>query len=167
MGAIRTAIEGAVAYLMAHPDEAAYTDGAATARLEAGLRAVTTGPGGESVATDMVAAVGGGGTAPSPGWLVRAAAASCVVTLIAMRAEMLGVTLTDLEVTVDSRSDDRGILGLDPAIPAGPSSIRVAVGASAAGASRDDLDRLVHWAVDHCPVTDALHRAVPVTVEVV
>ncbi len=167
MGAIRTAIEGAAGYLTEHPDEAVYTDSAATARLEAGLRVVTTGPGGESVATDMVATVGGGATAPSPGWLLRAAAASCVVTLIAMRAEMLGVTLSDLEVTVDSRSDDRGILGLDPSIPAGPASIRVAVAASAAGASRDDLDRLVHWAVDHCPVTDALLRAVPLTVEVV
>ena len=165
MGAIRTAIHGAVGYLTEHPDEAAYTDSAATARLEAGLRVVTRGPGDESVATDMVAAVGGGGTAPSPGWLLRAAAASCVATLIAMRAEMLGVSLTDVEVTVDSRSDDRGILGLDPAIPAGPSSIRVAVGASVADASREDLDRLVRWAVDHCPVTDALRRAIPLTIE--
>ena len=166
MGAIRTAIEGAAGYLTEHPDEAVYTDSVATARLEAGLRVLTTGPGAESVATDMVAAVGGGGTAPSPGWLLRAAAASCVATLIAMRAEMLGVTLTGLEVTVDSRSDDRGILGLDPSIPAGPSSVRVAVAASAAGASRDDLDRLVRWAVDHCPVTDAIRRAVQLTVEV-
>ncbi|HEY7942269.1 MAG TPA: hypothetical protein VID25_10005, partial [Candidatus Limnocylindrales bacterium] len=94
MGEIGTAIQGAIGYLTQHPDEAAYTDTAATARLKAGLRVVTTGPGSESVATDMVAAVGGGGTAPSPGWLLRAAAASCVATLIAMRAAMLGLTLT-------------------------------------------------------------------------
>jgi uncharacterized OsmC-like protein len=166
MGEIGTAIQGAIGYLTQHPDEAAYTDTAATARLKAGLRVVTTGPGSESVATDMVAAVGGGGTAPSPGWLLRAAAASCVATLIAMRAAMLGLTLTELQVTVDSRSDDRGILGLDPAVPAGPSTMRVAVAATSRDASREDIDELVRWSVDHCPVTDAVRRAVPLTVEV-
>ena len=166
MGATRTAIEEAVAYLTEHPGEAAYTDSAATARLESGLRVVTTGPGDESVATDMVAAVGGGGTAPSPGWLLRAATASCVATLVAMRAEMLGIALSGLDVTVDSRSDDRGILGLDASVPPGPLTARVIVRATSLDATREELDGLVRWAVDHCPVTDALRRAIPLTVEV-
>ena len=33
----------------------------------------------------------------------------------------------EIEVTVDSESDDYGILGLDPAVPAGPLSMRVQV----------------------------------------
>jgi hypothetical protein len=39
-----------------------------------------------------------------------------------MRAAELGIPLQRLEVTVDSESDDRGILGMDEAIPAGPLS---------------------------------------------
>ena len=36
MGEIGTAIQGAIGYLTEHPDEAAYTDSAATARLRGG-----------------------------------------------------------------------------------------------------------------------------------
>lgn len=41
-------------------------------------------------------AVGGGATAPTPGWLLRAARASCGATLVAMEAARDGVELTDL-----------------------------------------------------------------------
>jgi uncharacterized OsmC-like protein len=166
MGGIREAIEGATEYLKAHPEEADYTDGPATARIESGLRAIVTGPGGESAVTDMVASVGGAGTAPSPGWLLRAAEASCVATLIAMRAAQLGLVVDALEVVVDSISNDRGILGIDASVPAGPSSTRIAIRIQVDGASSGEVEGLVHWAVDHCPVTDAVRRAVPMTVEI-
>ena len=110
---IRQAIDGATDYLRAHPDDARSTDSAATATVVDGLVVRVTGPGGESITTDMVPSVGGTASAPSPGWLLRAAEASCVATLIAMRAASLGVTLDTLDVTVDSESDDRGILGID------------------------------------------------------
>jgi len=51
--AIRTAIEGASAYLTDHPDEARYTDSVATARVEEGLRIRVEGHGGETLTTDM------------------------------------------------------------------------------------------------------------------
>ena len=85
------------------------------------------GPGGESLTTDMVRSVGGTASAPSPGWLLRAAEASCVATLIAMRAAQVRIVLDELEVTVDSESDDRGILGVDESVRSGPLSGRVAV----------------------------------------
>jgi uncharacterized OsmC-like protein len=97
--------------------------------------------------------------------LFRAAQASCVATLIAMRAAWDGVALQRLEVTVDSRSDDRGILGLDPDVPAGPLSGRVLVRVTAA-ASRPVVDRIVRWGIDHCPVLDGVRRAIPVDVDV-
>ena len=81
MGGIGEAIEGAARYVAEHPDEAAYTDGPAMARLEAGLRVVTTGVSGESVGTDMVAAVGGPASAPSPGGLLAAAGAGTLLLL--------------------------------------------------------------------------------------
>ena len=125
MQEIRTAIETATGYLTEHPDEARYTDSAAVATMEAGLRCRVTGPDGASVVTDMPTSVGGGGSAPSAGWLFRAALASCIATVTAMRASTEGVELGELEVTVDSQSDDRGILGMDDKVPAGPQSVRV------------------------------------------
>src|SRR4030095_16787802 len=100
------------------------------------------GPGGERATTDMVPSVGGTETAPSPGWLLRAAEASCVATLIAMRAAVLGIALDTLEVSVDSESDDRGMLGMDDTIPAGPLTGRVAVRLAADGVDPATLDEM-------------------------
>jgi uncharacterized OsmC-like protein len=165
-GAIRNAIQTATDYLAQHPDEARSTDSAATAGLIDGLIVQVTGPDGATITTDMVPSVGGTASAPSPGWLLRAAEASCVVTLIAMRAAMLGIVLDTLEVTVDSESDDRGLLGIDDDVPAGPLTGRVAVRLTAAGVDSVTLEEVARWGVRHCPVCDALERAVPVTTEV-
>ena len=165
MDQIRTAIEAASAYLTANPSEAIYTDSAATAVLGEGLIVNVTGPDGAAITTDMSRSVGGTASAPSPGFYLRAAQASCVAVVIGMRAAQEGVRLEHLEVIVDSTSDDRGILGLDPAIPAGPLRSRVRVVAKG-DAPRQRLDEIVRWGVDHCPVCDAVKRAVPVDVEV-
>jgi uncharacterized OsmC-like protein len=114
----------------------------------------------------MATSVGGTATAPSPGWLFRAAAASCVATLIAMRAATLETALGSLVVTVDSESDDQGILGIDPAIPAGPLSVRVSVAIRAPEVDAERLREIASWGVEHCPVTDAVGRAVPMEVVV-
>ena len=164
--AIRAAIESANEWVGQHPDEASYTDTLATARLESGLRVTVSGPNAESIATDMPSAVGGAGSAASPGWLFRASLAACALSLATMRAAQLGITAFRCEVDVDSESDDRGILGLDPDVPAGPRSIRIAFRMSADGIDGTDLDEIARWAVDHCPVAEAAGRAVPVHVEV-
>ncbi|HEY7589853.1 MAG TPA: OsmC family protein [Candidatus Limnocylindrales bacterium] len=163
---IAAKIAAAREYLREHRHEARYRDSAATAVIEEGLRVRATGPDGASVVTDMTTGVGGGGSAPSPGWLFRAADASCIATLIAMRAAEEGIDLDHLEVTVDSESDDYGILGLDEAVPAGPLNMRVAVRVAAAGVQADRLRDLVDWGVAHCPVCDAAKRAVPVEVRI-
>jgi uncharacterized OsmC-like protein len=163
---IRDAVERASAYLAEHPDEARYRDSAATARIESGLAARVTGPGGESISTDMPAGIGGTGRAPSPGWLMRAAAASCVASLIAIRAAATGVDVGAIEVEVDSESDDRGILGLDDAIPAGALSLRIAVRLGSTDLEEERRRALASWAIAHCPVTDSLGRAVPLEIDV-
>lgn len=163
---IATAVAGAREYLSAHPDEARYRDSAATAVVEDGLRVRVDGPDGASVTTDMVSAVGGGGSAPSPAWLVRAGYASCVATLITLAAAVEGVELTGLEVTVDSESDDRGILGIDASVPAGPLGVRVAVRVGSATGDEDRVRTIIDWGVAHCPVDDLVRRAVPVEVTV-
>jgi uncharacterized OsmC-like protein len=163
---IADAVAAASAYLTEHPDEARYRDSLAHARLASGLAVTVSGPGGESLQTDMPAGIGGSASAPSPGWILRAAAASCVVSLIAIRAAATGIQLRTVDVDVDSESDDRGILGLDAAIPAGPLSTKVVVAIDAPGSSRDAIEALAAWAVEHCPVTDAISRPVALALEV-
>ena len=100
---IRSSIEAAMKYLIEHPEQARYSDSPATATLVEGLLVRVDGPSGETLDTDMPQSVGGGGTGPSPGWIFRAALASCEATLIAMRAAVQGVELKLLEVIVDSK----------------------------------------------------------------
>jgi uncharacterized OsmC-like protein len=162
---IASAITSARAYLAAHPDEARYRDSIASAVLEDGLRVRVTGADGSSLFTDMVAGVGGTATAPSPGWVFRAAYASCAATLIAMRAAERGLVLSVLEVEVDGESDDRGILGIAEGVPVGPISMRVAVRAVS---TQDEgtVQDVIRWGLNHCPVDDAVRRSVPVEFDV-
>ncbi len=164
---IRDAISAAIDYLTEHPGEAQYTDSPATAVLEGSLAVTVHGPDGGSIQTDMPKSVGGNGTSPSPGWLLRAAQASCLATLIAMRAAHQGLNLGRVEVEVDSESDDRGILGIDESVPAGPLSSRARVRVRLVGGDSQQFEELVGWADKHCPVQDAVRRAVPSTTEVV
>lgn len=167
MSRISDAVSGASAYLTEHPDEARYRDSHARARLSDGLRVEVDGPTGERLVTDMPRSIGGAAMAPSPGWYFRAAAASCVAALIGIRAAMTGLQLPadTVTVSVDSESDDRGILGLDNTIPAGALSMRVSVSVSEVSVDRARFEDVVRWAVDHCPVVDTAKRAVPIEVD--
>ncbi len=164
--AIRAALAGARAYLSDHPDDARYTDSLATAKVESGLRVLVHGPNGEELVTDMPSGVGGTGSAPSPGWHLRAAVAACAASIATMRAAQLGLSGFECEVEVDSESDDRGILGLDASTPAGPLSMRIGFRLRADDAALDRLEEVAVWAVEHCPVSDAVRRGVPVHIEV-
>ena len=160
---ISDAMSRAVDYLSDHRSEAKYTDSAATAVLEDRLRVTVTGPDDAKLTTDMPKSIGGRGESPSPGWFLRAAQASCLASLIGMEAARAGVVLTRVEVVVDSESDDYGILGMDDSVPAGPlrSKARIRIEAEAP----TDLSALVDTADRHCPVTDAVRRAVPWAIE--
>jgi uncharacterized OsmC-like protein len=163
---IREAIEKVSKVLSEKPEKARIKNPPATASLVDGLKCQVTGPSGEKLQTDMPAGVGGGATAPTPGWLMRAALASCNATCIAIRAAKGGINLAKLEVTVSSESDNRGMLGLDDNVPAGLQDLRVHVRINAPGTSAEDLDELVRWACSHSPVgcTDAPSAQVEVQV---
>jgi uncharacterized OsmC-like protein len=162
---IAEAVERANRYLTEHPEEARYRDSAARAHLESGLVVDVTGPTGEALRTDMPTGIGGTASAPSPGWFLRAAEASCIAALVGIRAAALGIELRSVDVEVDSESDDRGILGLDADVPAGALNVRAVI-AIDAEADRGVIDALGAWAVDHCPVMDTVRRAVPLEIEV-
>jgi uncharacterized OsmC-like protein len=163
---IRNAIETTSGYLREHPDAAAGTDAAATAVREEGLRFRVEGPNGQ-VISDMSKSVGGGATAPTPGWLLRAALASCDATAVAMEAARDGIELTDLTVTVESESDFRGVLGVDDSVHPGPLAVRVRIQLAATNATEDQLREIVQRAGSRSPVGDAIARAVSMTTEIV
>ena len=71
---VADAVAAASRYLTEHPDEARYRDSTARAHLTSGLVVEVTGPGGEHLTTDMPSGIGGTATAPSLGWMLRAAA---------------------------------------------------------------------------------------------
>lgn len=165
METIRSAIEQASTYLAENPDAAKATDAAATAVREDGLRFRINGPW-SPLSSDMSKSVGGGASAPSPGWLLRAALAACDATLVAMEAARDGIELTDLRVSVESESDFRGVLGVDPSVQPGPRSMHVAYRLAATNATEDQLQAIVQRAESHSPVRDALVREVPMTTEI-
>ena len=166
MESISRAIATASDHLREHPEAGSGTDAAATAVREEGLRIRVEGPQGE-VITDMSKTVGGGATAPTPGWLLRAALASCDATAIAMEAARQGVELTDLTVAVESESDFRGALGVDDSVHPGPSELRVRIQLAGANATADQLRQIVQRAESRSPVQDAIVREIPMTTEIV
>ena len=151
---------------VADPEKAHSRGVPATARFVEGLRFEVTGPSGEKVVTDMPAAMGGAGSAPAPGWLLRAAIASCTATVMAMRAARLGIELKTLEVTVESEADQRGLLGLDDKISAAFNKLRIRVRIGADKVAPDDLRVLATWGDDHSRVACTVRESPATSVEV-
>jgi uncharacterized OsmC-like protein len=165
--AIREAIDNVVKIIANNPEKARVKNATAVASLKNGLSFSVSGPNGETINTDMPKGVGGGGGVPQPGWLVRAALASCTGTVIAMRAAKLGIDLEKLDVSVESHSDNRGMLGLDEGVSAALIGLRAVVHVRAANASRDQLVFLARWADAHSPVACTLRSTLAAEIEVV
>jgi uncharacterized OsmC-like protein len=166
MTEIRDSILNVRSALASQSDAGPAPDRPAVAVIEDGLRCRAEGGDGWAVVTDMPAAVGGGASAPSPAWLVRAALASCAATAIAMRAAELEIALTRLEVTAESETDMRGLLAVGNGVDPGPASGRLRVELAADNVDAQRLEELVRWADSHSPVCDALRRSVPFELEI-
>jgi uncharacterized OsmC-like protein len=161
---IRDAVLVARERLVVKPESARFEDTPVTVTCEEGLRFRAIGPAGEVFLTAMPTSVGGDGVAPTSGWFSRLALASCTGTVIALRAAELGRELDDLEVTVESTSDGRGLVGgLDE--PARPLHGRIRMTVEGAGIDDDVLTDLRHWLDRHSPVRGTLRFEVPTSVE--
>jgi uncharacterized OsmC-like protein len=121
---------------------------------------------GAQVATDMPEELGGAGNEVTPGWLFRAALASCLATRIAMSAAAEAIELVVLEVQASSRSDTRGLLGLADAqgtiVDAAPSHVDLRVRIAARGQSSKVLRALVQRSQSCSPIPLAVHNGTPV-----
>ena len=163
---IHNSIEGTISYLKANPEKAFKKGTAATAVLEKGLKVRTVGPENEVIISDMPPTVGGEGSAPTPGWFMQAALATCNATGIAMKAAREGIELNTLEVSIDTESDTRGIFGIQESIKVGPLNMRTRVRIGAEGVSEEKLHEIVKWNEKHSWCGNAICRSVPLETEI-
>ena len=170
MEKIAASMERVSAALTRKPHAGLHDDTPATVRWAGGLRTLARSETGSELATDMPAAIGGDDTAPTPGWLLRTALASCAVTRIAMEAAARGIKLATLEAHATSRSDLRGLVGVaapdGSAVPAGPLAMDLNVLIGAPGVDADTLRALVASTTGCSPVTCAMEQALAVGLHV-
>jgi hypothetical protein len=86
-----------------------------------------------------------------------------------MAAAAEGIELTTLEVLANSRSDTRGMLGMDvegEPVRAGPVDVQLHVRICAHGVSPERLRALVEDGCRCSPVPNAVHHAVPVALRI-
>lgn len=167
---IAEAMQRVRAVLQRQPHVGLQNDTPATSHWQHGLRFVCRHPHGTQVLTDMPVEVGGNGDQVTPGWLFRAGAASCLATSIAMNAAAEGIALTRLDVSVHSRTDTRGFLGMhngngEPVF-AGPYEMHWRVRIDAHGATAEQLCDLVERSRRRSPVTCAVENALPIHVHI-
>ena len=163
---IQRSIERTISYLEANPDKTLQKDPPITAIVESGLKIHVKGRNGEETITDMPPPLGGEGSAPSPGWLMKAALATCTATVIAMKAALEGFELSTLEVSIESETDIRGLVFVDESIKAGPLNLRTHVRIGSKGIAEEKLHEIVNWAADNSWVGNAVCREVPLKTEV-
>lgn len=162
----RESLDRARRLFLEKPAAAKKPNATATAVWRDGLSCEVTGPSGEKATTDMPEPMGGSGAACNPGWLLRAGMASCSATAIAMRAALSGIELRSLEVTVQSESDARGLVGI-PDVPTTLGGLRMSIRIGADGVDAEKLRELAAWGETHSPVSCTLRERPPVAVDVV
>ena len=137
-------------------------DSVATApTTEEGIRTRVEGPNDWSIVTDQAEEIGGNLPAPSPGWYLRASLASCDLVGLTIQAARVGIDLTEVEVTVESESDARGLFGVDDSVAARPTNIRLQFKVSASYAGPERLNELVEWTEAHSFVGQAISEPMP------
>ena len=168
---IAAALERAQAVFMRRPEAAVHDDAPGVARWAGGMRITSTHPNGKQVQTDMPAELGGTGDQVSPGWLLRSGLAACTATSIAMLAAREGIELAQLEVSATSRSDSRGLLGMQEAdgrpVYPGPHDLEMRVAITAPGVEPQRLRELVEKANRLAPMTAVVRDAFPMPLRIV
>ncbi len=153
-GQIRTALERAIRAMELRP-AIARTTHRGTATLDAEGLGCTFSDGTREIRIDMPKAVGGDGTAPSPGGYARAAFAGCIAIGLRMHASLRGIALGQVAVDLEVDCDDRGDFGID-GVPPGYEAFRLKIRIESP-ADRAALDALVADSLAVSPLL-ALHR---------
>lgn len=169
---VAEAVARARAVLEQRPGAGLHADSPATARWQGGLAVRASHASGFAVETDMPAELGGSGAGVTPGWLFRAGLANCAATAIALTAAAEGIELEALEVTAESRSDARGLLGMTGSdgapVSAGSQDLHLFVRIAAGGVAPERLTALVERCQGLAPIGVAVRegRAISLSVAV-
>ncbi|MEP1535408.1 MAG: OsmC family protein [Paracoccaceae bacterium] len=111
-------------------------------------------------------AVGGESDFPCPGEILAAALASCLDTAIRMIANLKGIQLSHLEVSVSFGADVRGTLMTGDNIPVGFQTAHMTVDLkTACGLSQSHLNALVDAAERSCVILQTLRAPPTVQIE--
>lgn len=110
----------------------------------------------EAEAHAGVGGSGGSGGTPCSGDLLLGALAACAQITCQMVATASGVPLERVSVSVTGDVDLRGTLGLDPDVPVGFKTIRVAFDIDAPRASAEQIERLKERTERYCVVLQTL-----------
>jgi uncharacterized OsmC-like protein len=167
---IANALQRARAVFARRPEAAMHRDEPAIACWEHDMRVVSRHANGTQITSDMPRELGGEGDQATPGWLLRAALASCLATRIAMEAAARGIVLTRLEVLAASHSDARGLLGMADAagerVLPSPCEVQLQVRIAAQNIAEEVLRAAIEDSYRCSPVSAALERAVPVSLRI-
>ena len=149
----------------ARPSAARVEGAPATAVMGDGMLCEVTGPQGERIRCDLSPAAGGDGTAPGPGWYLRASMAACTAMLLQQRAAELGIALESLQVHVEGGVDLRGAFGF-PDAERTMQGLRMAIRVKAAAADRERAEAAARWAAEHSPTVATVRQGAPCEVRV-
>ncbi|WP_169545793.1 OsmC family protein [Sneathiella aquimaris] len=111
-------------------------------------------------------AVGGESDFPCPGEALAAAIASCLDISTRMVANLLGIKLLHLEVTVDLGIDVRGTLMMDRTVPVGFQQVDIAYNLKAANdVTEEQLQTLMTAAERSCVILETVKNPPRISVQ--
>ncbi|MEM6323187.1 MAG: OsmC family protein [Pseudomonadota bacterium] len=148
----------AIAVFGKRPNHAQVTN-TGTATVKDGLVCAFS-DGTHATSVDMPEAIGGTGTAPSPGYFGRAAICSCIAIGVKMTAARDGLALNGVSVSIEQDFDNRGVLGM-PGANAAPLKTRIEIAVNSPAPSQSVID-LVDRALQIDPWFLAFSQAQPV-----
>ncbi|MEW8535837.1 MAG: OsmC family protein [Candidatus Thiodiazotropha endolucinida] len=121
---------------------------------------------GTTIPVGVHRAIGGPHDAPTPGDILCAALAACLDSTVRMIANLLGVELDHLEVSVDAEVDVRGTMLVNRDVPVGFQALRCHVDQRAKeGTPVELVERLCNAAEYSCIVLQTLRSPPPVHTE--
>lgn len=121
-----------------------------------------------TLTVDEPGVLGGRDSAPNPVEYLAAGLCGCITAGIATNAEMFGVPLETLEVSVDMNYDVIGLLAVDRSVPTGSTGITYTVKLKGKpGTTPDQLEKCKSVIDGKSPVRNTLGNAIPVTTRVI
>ena len=151
---IKTALERSIKALTLKPTLGLGT-GKSKTRVKNGLTCEIQ-EGNWKFVTDMPESVGGNAEGPTPGVLGRAALGSCLAIGYMMKASLLNIPITNLEVEVQADYDDGALLGTSNVAP-GYLEVRYTITIES-DAPEENILRMIEDADQHSPYLDVFSR---------